>query len=158
MPMSRRRMLQLGGLGALGLAAGGNILAACGGDNKGGGSAATTAAGGAGTTGAALQKVRIGFAYIGPTNDNGWTFEHDRGRKQVVTELGDKVTTSFVENVLFDPAQTTPIFEDLASKNDLVIANTEYATLLSDVAAKHPKVKFLECDGHTYTDNLYAYY
>jgi basic membrane protein A and related proteins len=75
-----------------------------------------------------------------------------------VSELGDKVTTNFVENVLFDPAQTTPIFEDLASKNDLVIANTEYATLLSDVAAKHPKVKFLECDGHTYTDNLYAYY
>jgi basic membrane protein A len=156
--MSRRRMLQLGGLGALGLAAGGNILAACGGDNKGGGTAATTAAGGAGTTGAALQKVRIGFAYIGPTNDNGWTFEHDRGRQQMVSELGDKVTTNYVENVLFDPAQTTPIFEDLASKNDLVIANTEYATLLSDVAAKHPKVKFLECDGHTYTDNLYAYY
>jgi basic membrane lipoprotein Med (substrate-binding protein (PBP1-ABC) superfamily) len=157
-PMSRRRMLTLTGLGALGLAAGGDILAACGGDNKSGGTAATTAAGGAGTTGAALQKVRIGFAYIGPTNDNGWTFEHDRGRQQMVSELGDKVTTNFVENVLFDPAQTTPIFEDLASKNDLVIANTEYATLLSDVAAKHPKVKFLECDGHTYTDNLYAYY
>jgi basic membrane lipoprotein Med (substrate-binding protein (PBP1-ABC) superfamily) len=157
-PMSRRRMLTLTGLGALGLAAGGDILAACGGDNKGGGTAATTAAGGAGTTGAALQKVRIGFAYIGPTNDNGWTFEHDRGRQQMVSELGDKVTTNYVENVLFDPAQTTPIFEDLASKNDLVIANTEYATLLSDVAAKHPKVKFLECDGHTYTDNLYAYY
>ena len=51
----------------------------------------------------------------------------------------------------FDPAQTTPIFEDLAQNHDFVIANTEYATLLSDVAAKYPDVHFLECDGHAYT-------
>jgi basic membrane lipoprotein Med (substrate-binding protein (PBP1-ABC) superfamily) len=168
--MSRRRMLRLTGLGALGAAAGSSFLAACGSDSDGsagttgGTSAATTGGTSAATTGGtagggtALDQVKIGFAYIGPTNDNGWTFEHDRGRKQIDSELGDKVKTSYVENVLFDPAQTTPIFEDLASNNDMVIANTEYANLLSDVAAKHPDVHFLECDGHTYTDNLYAFY
>jgi basic membrane lipoprotein Med (substrate-binding protein (PBP1-ABC) superfamily) len=172
--MSRRRLIQLGAASAAGVLFGGGVLSACGSDDDGGGAADTTA-GGAGTTGGAattgadtsaagagggqaLDKLRLGFAYIGPINDNGWTQEHHRGRQLVFDTLGDKVEGSFVENVLFDPAQTTPIFEDLAQNHDFVIANTEYATLLSDVAAKHPDVHFLECDGHTYLDNLYAYY
>ena len=129
-----------------------------------GGTAATTAGSAPGTTtattgsGAALDQLRLGFAYIGPINDNGWTQEHHRGRQLVLDTLGDQVTGTYVENVLFDPAQTTPIFEDLAQNHDFVIANTEYATLLSDVAAKYPDVHFLECDGHTYLENLYSYY
>ena len=109
-------------------------------------------------TGQALEQLRLGFGYIGPINDNGWTQEHHRGRQHVFDTLGDKVTGSFVENITFDPAQTTPIFEDLASNHDFVIINSEYATLLSNVAANHPDVNFLECDGHTYLENLYSYY
>jgi basic membrane protein A len=172
--MSRRRLIQLGAASAAGVLFGGGVLSACGSDDEGGGAADTTA-GGAGTSGGAvttsagttaagagggqaLDKLRMGFAYIGPINDNGWTQEHHRGRQLVFDTLGDKVEGKYVENVLFDPAQTTPIFEDLAQNHDLVIANTEYSTLLSDVAAKHPDVHFLECDGHTYLDNLYSYY
>jgi len=170
--VSRRGLLHLGAAAAAGVIVGGNVLAACGGDDddepEGAGTAGTTgttaAAAAPGTTaatagsGAALDQLRLGFAYIGPINDNGWTQEHHRGRQLVFDTLGDKVTGSYVENVLFDPAQTTPIFEDLAQNHDFVIANTEYATLLSDVAAKYPDVKFLECDGHAYLDNLYSYY
>lgn len=160
--MTRRRMLQLGGMGAFSVVAGSSFLAACGDDDDGAttATAAGTAAGTAGGTagGAALERLRLGFAYIGPTNDNGWTFEHDRGRLAVEAALGDRVETTYVENVLFDPAQTTPILQDLASGNDLVIANTEYSTLLSDVAERNPETKFLECNGHIYTDNLYSYY
>ena len=169
--IGRRRLIKIGAAGAAGVFFGGNVLAACGDDDDG---AADTSTGGttAGTTGAgtspgttpatsggaALDKLRLGFAYIGPINDNGWTQEHHRGRQLVFDTLGAKVEGTFVENVLFDPAVTTPIFEDLASNHDFVIANTEYATLLSDVAAKHPDVHFLECDGHAYLDNLYSYY
>jgi basic membrane lipoprotein Med (substrate-binding protein (PBP1-ABC) superfamily) len=170
--LSRRRLIQLGAAGA----AAALVSAACGSDDDGGGAADTTA-GGAGTTGGAdttaagadttaaasgggqaLDKLRMGFAYIGPINDNGWTQEHHRGRQHVFDTLGDKVEGQYVENVLFDPAQTTPIFEDLAQNHDFVVANTEYATLLSDVAAQYPDVHFLECDGHTYLDNLYSFY
>jgi basic membrane lipoprotein Med (substrate-binding protein (PBP1-ABC) superfamily) len=169
-------------MAAAGVLVGGNVLAACGGDDdsSGGttGTGGTTPGTGAGTSagtsaatapgssaatpasgsGQALDVLRLSFAYIGPINDNGWTQEHHRGRQYVFDTLGDKVTGTYVENVLFDPAQTTPIFEDLASNNDFVIANTEYANLLSDVAEKHPDVHFLECDGHKYLDNLYSYY
>jgi basic membrane lipoprotein Med (substrate-binding protein (PBP1-ABC) superfamily) len=184
--MSRRGLLHLGAAAAAGVVIGGNVLAACGGDDDdAGGTAGTTGGtsggtapgttGGPGTTaatgatspgtsaattgsGTALDHLRLGFAYIGPINDNGWTQEHHRGRQLVFDTLGDKVSGTYVENVLFEAAQTTPIFEDLAQNHDFVIANTEYATLLSDVAKKYPDVHFLECDGHTYLDNLYSYY
>ena len=173
MGMGRRRFIQIGAAGAAGVLLGGNVLAACGDDDDddaaantttGATTPVTTAAGtspattAAATGGGALDHLRLGFAYIGPINDNGWTQEHHRGRQLVFDTLGDKVSGTYVENVLFDPAVTTPIFEDLASNHDFVIANTEYATLLSDVAANHPDVHFLECDGHTYTGNLYSYY
>jgi basic membrane protein A len=169
--IGRRRLIKIGAAGAAGVFFGGNVLSACGDDDDGGAADSTaggTTAGTAGagtspattpaTSGAALDKLRLGFAYIGPINDNGWTQEHHRGRQAVFDALGDKVEGTYVENVLFDPAVTTPIFEDLASNHDFVIANSEYATLFSDVAAKHPDVHFLECDGHTYADNLYSYY
>jgi basic membrane protein A and related proteins len=144
--VSRRRALQMGaGLGAT--LFGGSLLAACGDDSGG-------------TGGGKLEKVRVGFAYIGPVNDNGWTQEHHRGRAAMIAALGDKFDASskFVENVGFDPAVTGPIMEELAANHDLVIANTEYQTLLSDVAKKHPDVKFLECDGHTHSANEDSYY
>jgi basic membrane protein A len=37
--------------------------------------------------------------------DGGWTFAHDNGRKAVEKEFGDKVVTTFVENV---PETPTP--------------------------------------------------
>jgi basic membrane protein A and related proteins len=144
--ITRRSLLKSAGVG-VGLVAGGSLLAACGGDEDGGATAPT----------GALDHLNVGFAYIGPITDNGWTFTHNQGREAVDAALGDRVTTSIVENVPIS-AEASQTFEQLASGNQLVIANTEYANFLSDVAARHAEVAFLECDGHTYTDNLYAYY
>ncbi len=147
--ITRRRLLRLAGLGAGGLAAGA-ILAACGGEKAPSGASP-------GGGGSAKNLVKIGFAYIGPVTDNGWTFTHDEGRKAVVAKFGSRVKTTFVENVPIS-AEASQTFEQLASNNDLVIANTEYANFLSDVAERHPDVRFMECDGHTFTDNLFPYY
>lgn len=156
--ISRRRLLRNTGLGA-GLLAAGPLLAACGGDDDdgGGATAATGGATGATATGPALDVVHVGFAYIGPTTDNGWTYTHDLARLAVEEEFGDRVVTTYVENVPIS-AEASQTFEQLASENQLVIVNTEYANFLSDVAARHPDVAFIEADGHTYTDNLYPYY
>jgi len=88
--MTRRKLLRTTGLGAVGLFASGALLAACGGEEE------PTATG---ATGAALDHVNVGFGYIGPVTDNGWTTTHDRGRKAMEAALGDKITTTFVENV-----------------------------------------------------------
>ncbi len=148
--ISRRMLLRNAGLGAAGLFAGGGLLAACGGDEP-------TVTGPTGATGAGLDHVNVGFGYIGPIDDNGWTTTHHQGLQAIDAALGDKVTTAFVENVPLS-AEAGTIFEGLASDNQLVIANTEYANFLGDVAARHLDVKFLEADGHAFTENLYAYY
>ena len=113
--ISRRRLIQLGAAGAAGL-----VLA--------GGRAATTSASTSGSgPGVPLEKLRLGFGYIGPINDNGWTQEHHRGRQAVFDALGDKVEGSYVENITFDPALTTPIFEDLAQHHDCLLYTSDAA-------------------------------
>ena len=53
----------------------------------------------------AADPLKVGFVYIGPIGDHGWTYQHEQGRQMLIKELGDKVTTSFVENV---PEAPTP--------------------------------------------------
>ena len=47
----------------------------------------------------AADKVKVGFVYVGPIGDHGWTYRHDIGRQQVEEAYGDKVETVFVESV-----------------------------------------------------------
>ncbi|WP_420550271.1 hypothetical protein [Litorivicinus lipolyticus] len=47
----------------------------------------------------AADPLKIGFVYVGPVSDGGWTYEHNVGRLAVEAEYGDKVETTFVESV-----------------------------------------------------------
>ena len=31
----------------------------------------------------AEDKTKVGFVYVGPVGDGGWTYEHDKGRQAV---------------------------------------------------------------------------
>ena len=96
--------------------------------------------------------------YIGPPDDNGWTQEHDRGRLAVDAALGDRVETAYTPNIGFD-AGTTQLFQQLVDDgNDIIFANTEYAQLLTDVTDANPDTKFVEINGHYYSDNLFPFY
>jgi len=44
-------------------------------------------------------KTKVGFIYVGPIGDGGWTYEHDKGRLAVEAEFGDKVETVYQESV-----------------------------------------------------------
>ena len=50
-------------------------------------------------TGSLAEKTKVGFVYVGPVTDFGWTYEHDQGRKAVEAAFGDKVETMYVESV-----------------------------------------------------------
>ena len=45
------------------------------------------------------EPLKIAFAYVGPVGDGGWTFAHDNARKALEAEFGDKIKTSYTENV-----------------------------------------------------------
>ena len=47
----------------------------------------------------AEDPLKIGFVYVGPTGDAGWTYAHDEARKHMEAQLGDKVDTSYVDSV-----------------------------------------------------------
>ena len=57
------------------------------------------------------DKVKVGFVYVGPTGDHGWTYRHDIGRKAVEAHFGDAVETTFQENVpKWSPKRTSKSF------------------------------------------------
>ena len=47
----------------------------------------------------AAEPLKVGFVYVSPVGDAGWTYQHDISRKDLEKALGDKVKTSFVESV-----------------------------------------------------------
>ncbi|HAW23124.1 MAG TPA: BMP family ABC transporter substrate-binding protein, partial [Pseudomonas sp.] len=53
------------------------------------------------TAGAAIaaDPLKVGFVYVGPIGDHGWTYQHEMGRQHLEKELGEQVETTFVENV-----------------------------------------------------------
>lgn len=123
---------------------------------KGAGAIATAAM--IGKPALAAEKIKIGFVFLGPIGDFGWTWAHNKGREAVDAALGDKVETVYVENVAED-ASAIPIIRDLANQGCKLIFTTSFgymdATL--KVAAEFPDVKFEHCTGYKRADNVATY-
>lgn len=50
-------------------------------------------------TAVSAADVKVGFVYVGPIGDGGWTYEHDKGRLAVEKHFGDRVETIYQESV-----------------------------------------------------------
>ncbi len=124
-----------------------------------------TASAAAGAAGLALlatalqaEPVKVGFIYVGPTGDYGWTYEHDQGRLAVEEEFGDAVETSYVESVA-EGADTERVLTQMAlSGHDLIFTTSfGYMDPTINVAAKFPDVKFEHATGYKRADNVSTY-
>src|SRR5258708_25495124 len=60
------------------------------------------------------EPYKVGFVYVGPVEDFGYTHQHDVGRRDVDQALGGKVNTTFVENVKERP-DSERVIRQLAS-------------------------------------------
>lgn len=103
-------------------------------------------------------KTKVGFLYVGPVGDGGFTYAHDQGRKYLEKELG--VETIFKESVKEDKAEVEKEVEAMIENGCNVIVGTSFGFqdgLVSE-AKKHPEVKFLHCSGYETTDNLGQYF
>lgn len=104
------------------------------------------------------QKVlKVAFAYVGPVGDAGWTYAHDRARKSLV-EYGDKVETSFVENVK-ESSDSERVFRDMVGQGTRLVFGTTFGYMESmlRVAKESPEVKFEHATGYKTADNLRTY-
>ena len=102
--------------------------------------------------------LKAAFAYVGPVGDAGWTFAHDRGRKEAQAEFGDKVVTSFVENVP-EAADAERVLRDMVEQGNTLIFGTTFGYMepMLKVAADEPKVKFEHATGYKTAENLRIY-
>src|ERR1700710_1831158 len=73
----------------------------------------------------AAEKLKIGLVYLGPVGDFGWTYQHEIGRREMVKALGDKVETTFLENVNEGPDSERAI-EQLARTGHKLIFTTSF--------------------------------
>jgi simple sugar transport system substrate-binding protein len=143
MNLNKRSWIKVATIGALSAA----VLIGCGKKEE----AAPAAA-------AAPAPLKIAFAYVGPVGDGGWTFAHDNGRKALEAEFGNKIVTSFVENVP-ESADAERVIRDLASQGNQLIFGTTFGYMepMLKVATDFPALKFEHATGYKTAANLRTY-
>ena len=104
------------------------------------------------------EPLKIAFAYIGPVGDGGWTFAHDNGRKALEKEFGDKIKTTFVENVP-ESADAERVIRDMAGQGNKLIFGTTFGYMepMLKVAADVKDVKFEHATGYKTAENMRTY-
>ena len=121
--------------------------------------AAAALATGVSVPGAYAQgKLKVGFIYLGPVGDFGWTYQHEVGRQYVVKELGTKVETTYLENVNEGPDSERAI-EQLARSGHKLIFTTSFGYMdpTIKVAKKYPNVFFEHNTGYKRDKNVATY-
>ena len=106
----------------------------------------------------AAQPIKVGFVYVGPVGDAGWTFAHDLGRKALEAKFGDQVKTTYVEKVPEGP-DAERVIRDLVAQGNTVIFATSFGfgDSMAKVAKDFPNVKFEHATGFKTAPNLRNY-
>ena len=110
------------------------------------------------TVTAVAEPVKVGFVYVGPIGDHGWTYRHDIGRQQVEEAYGDKVETVYIESVQYGPEAERVIRQMAKSGVDIIFATSfGYMEPMLKVAKEFPDVKFEHATGYKRHDNMSTY-
>ena len=106
----------------------------------------------------AEEKTKVGFIYVGPIGDGGWTYHHDEGRKAVEAEFGDKVETVYQESVP-EGADAERAITQMALNGADLIFTTSFGFMdpTINVAKKFPNVKFEHATGYKTAPNVSTY-
>jgi simple sugar transport system substrate-binding protein len=106
----------------------------------------------------AQDKTKVGFIYVGPIGDGGWTYEHDKGRLAIEEAFGDQVETVYQESVP-EGADAERAITQMALQGADLIFTTSFGFMdpTVNVAAKFPNVKFEHATGYKTADNVSTY-
>ncbi|HXE22913.1 MAG TPA: BMP family ABC transporter substrate-binding protein [Rhodoferax sp.] len=106
----------------------------------------------------AKTPLKVAYAYVGPVGDGGYSYQHDQGRQAVQKKFGDKVITSFVENVP-EGSDAERVFRDMANQGNKIIFATSfgYMDAIVKVARDFPDVVFEHATGYKTAANLSTY-
>ncbi len=144
----------------LSLAASATLLAAlalvgCGKKDE---AAAPTASAPEAAASAPAEPLKVGFVYLGPAGDAGWTYAHDLGRKAIEAEFGDKIKVTIVDKVPEGP-DAERVFRDLAGQGNKLLFGTTFGYMepMLKAAADLKDVKFELATGYKTAPNMRTY-
>jgi len=107
---------------------------------------------------AAEAPLKVAFVFLNPISDGGWTYQHNLGRIALEKELGDKIKTTYVENVP-ETADAERIIRELAAKKNDVIFTTSFGYMEPTMKAAKlfPSVRFEHASGYKTAANVVTY-
>ncbi|HHN67826.1 MAG TPA: BMP family ABC transporter substrate-binding protein [Thermopetrobacter sp.] len=107
---------------------------------------------------AQAEKLKVGFIYVGPVGDHGWSYQHDQGRQAIEKALGGKVSTSYLEKVPEGPDVERALERLVRAGHKLIFATSfGYMDSVIKVAKKYPDVKFEHATGYKRAANVATY-
>lgn len=106
----------------------------------------------------AAEPTQVGFVYVSPVGDAGWTFQHDIGRKEMEAALKGKVTTKFIENVP-EGADAERVIRGLATGGAKIIFTTSFGYMnpTEKVSRAMPDKFFFHATGYKTGKNFGIY-
>lgn len=129
----------LTGCGSAAKPVSGNNPAATQGDNKG---------------------LTVGFVYVGPIGDGGYTYAHDQGRLQVEKELKSQGVKTIYKESVPESQEVEKVMKDMIDQGAKMIFATSfgYMDYVEKVAKQYPNIKFLHCSGYKMGTNFSNYF
>ncbi|HQQ69453.1 MAG TPA: BMP family ABC transporter substrate-binding protein, partial [Alicycliphilus sp.] len=107
---------------------------------------------------AKAEALKIGFIYVGPVGDGGWSYAHDQARKKIEAEFGDKIQTSYVESVPEGPDAERVLRDLIGQGNKLIFATSfGYMDVMVKLANEFKDVRFEHATGYKTSENLRTY-
>ena len=107
--------------------------------------------------GVSAKEMNVGFVYVTPIGDGGWSYAHNQGRLEI--EKMDGVKTSFVEAVNEGPDSERVILNMARKGYDLIFATSfGYMDPMLKVAKQFPETTFMHCSGFKTADNMGTYF
>jgi simple sugar transport system substrate-binding protein len=107
------------------------------------------------TVSTSAEPLKVGFVYVAPITEAGWVRQHEEGRKAVQAAFGDKVKTTYVENVPEGP-DAERVIRDLAQQGHKLIFTPSFGYMepTLKVARDFPDVKFESITGYKTAPNV----
>lgn len=103
------------------------------------------------------EDMVVGFIYVGPVGDGGWTFAHNAGREALEAELG--VKTLYKESVPEDQVVESEMRNMIDQGAKAIFATSfGYMDYMESLSKEFPDVAFFHCSGYKTTDNMANYF
>lgn len=112
------------------------------------------------TAKAGEPEITVGFIYIGPAHDGGFSEAQDRGRQAMEDYFKGRVKTIYMENVAEEKQSVESAAINMIDQGATVVIGTSfgYMDTLDELATKYPDIKFIHFSGNKMNDTNFGNY